>query len=299
MPRPRTATSWEVMPPLATTQAGSAATAARTTSMTAVDTRRAISRLAAGSTSRSRVRLVNRSTSESASAPTTRAVISATWASRRAGSATAGTSSSTSVRSPRSRATATCRLVRPTCEPTTTSPCPAGGPAGPDVRGLQRRLRVQPGQGLRERRTGPVQERLAGRLRLEQSEHDDVEVGVLDGVDHDERAVGHRGEDLGHPLRATAADVVEGDAVHLVRLDGAAALLGDELAQVRGGEAEGGVAGELGLADRQRLAPDPRPVHVTGGEAAGLQVRRDQQHAVVAAAEYLPAYRVQRGAPRR
>ena len=38
MPRPRTATSWEVMPPLATTQAGSAATAAWTTSMTAVDT---------------------------------------------------------------------------------------------------------------------------------------------------------------------------------------------------------------------------------------------------------------------
>ena len=83
--------------------------------------------------------------------------------------------------------------------------------------------------------------------------------------------------------------------MHLVRLDGAAALLGDELAQVRGGEAEGGVAGELGLADRLRLAPDPRPVHVTGGEAAGLQVRRDQQHAVVAAAEYLPAHRVQRG----
>ena len=132
-------------------------------------------------------------------------------------------------------------------------------------------------------------------LRLEQTEHDDVEVGVLDGVDDDERAVGHVGEDLGNPLRAAAADVVEGDAVHLIRPDGAAALLGDELAQVRGREAEGGVAGELGLADRLRLAPDPRPVHVACGEAAGLQVRRDQQHPVVAAAEHLPAHRVQRG----
>ena len=91
------------------------------------------------------------------------------------------------------------------------------------------------------------------------------------------------------------ADVVEGDAVDLVRLDGAAALLGDEVAQVRGGEAEGGVAGELGLADRQRLAPDPRPVHVTGGEPPGLKIRRHEQHPVVATAEHLPAHRVQRG----
>jgi hypothetical protein len=78
MPRPRTAMSWEVMPPLATTQAGPAATAPRTTSTTAVDTCREISRLAAGSVSRTRVRLVNKSTSEPASAPTTRAVTSAT-----------------------------------------------------------------------------------------------------------------------------------------------------------------------------------------------------------------------------
>jgi hypothetical protein len=112
---------------------------------------------------------------------------------------------------------------------------------------------------LREGGTGPVQERLPGRLRLAHAEDDDVEVGVLDRVDHDERAVGHLGEDLGHPLRTAAADVVEGDAVHLVRPDGAAALLGDELPQVRGGEAEGGVAGELGLADRPRARPRPAP----------------------------------------
>ena len=83
--------------------------------------------------------------------------------------------------------------------------------------------------------------------------------------------------------------------MHLIRQDGAVALLGDELAQVRGREAEGGVAGELGLADRLRLSPDPRPVHVTCSETAGFQVRRDQQHTVVAAAEHLPAHRAQRG----
>ena len=41
------------------------------------------------------------------------------------------------------------------------------------------------------------------------------------------------------------------------------------------------------------LAPDPRPVHVAGGEAAGLQVGRDQQHPVVASPEHLTTYRVQ------
>jgi hypothetical protein len=83
--------------------------------------------------------------------------------------------------------------------------------------------------------------------------------------------------------------------VDLVRRDGAAALLGDELPQVRVGEAEGGVAGEFGVTDRPRLALDPRPVHVARGEPAGLEVGRDQQHPVVAAAEDLPAHRVEGG----
>ena len=172
---------------------------------------------------------------------------------------------------------------------------PVGSPAGPDVRSPQRRLRVQPGQRLREGRPGPVQERLSGGLRVEQAQDDDVQVGVFDRVDHDERPVAHPGQDLGDPLRATEPDVVETDAVHLVRPHGAAALLGDELAQVRRREAEGGVAGELGLADRARLAIDPGPVHVAHGEPPGLQVGRDQQHPVVPATEHLTAHRVQRG----
>ena len=91
---------------------------------------------------------------------------------------------------------------------------PCGRAPGPDVGGLQRGLWIQPGQGLRERRPGPVQECLAGGLRLEQSEHDDVEVRVVDRVDHDERAVGDRGEDLGHALRATPADAADEPARH-------------------------------------------------------------------------------------
>ena len=125
---------------------------------------------------------------------------------------------------------------------------------------LQGRLLVEPGQRLRERRSGPVQERLPGRLGVEQAENDDVEVRVLDCVDDDERAVGHSGEDLGHPLAGRRGGCPS--SVMLCTCSGrigAAALLGDELAQVRGGETEGGVAGELRLADRLRLARRPAP----------------------------------------
>ena len=217
MPRPRTATSCEVMPPLATTQAGSAATAPRTTSMTAVDTVRAISRLAAGSASRSRVRLVNSSTSEPASAPTTAAVTSATCASPagRVGdggdveldlgeaAAVAGhrhlAAGEPDVRADDDQAVPGRAGRRARCP---TPAAAAAGPARPGAAGTTGRS----GTGTTSRRP-----------RLEQAEDDDVEVGVVDGVDDDERAVGHAGEDLGHPLRAAAADVVEGDAVHLVR----------------------------------------------------------------------------------
>jgi hypothetical protein len=36
---------------------------------------------------------------------------------------------------------------------------------------------------------------------FEHGQDEDVEVGIVDGVDDDERSVGHRGEDLGDPLR--------------------------------------------------------------------------------------------------
>ncbi len=168
MPSPRTATSWEVMPPLATTQAGRAARAAWTTSTTAVDTVREMARLSSASPPRSRVRLVNSSTSEVASASATCSPISATWALRRSGSSRVGTCSSFSVRPPRCCATATCRLVRPTCEPTTTSPCPPGRPLGQICAAVSGRCGFEPGQRANERRAAPVPERPTARLRLEQ-----------------------------------------------------------------------------------------------------------------------------------
>ena len=104
--------------------------------------------------------------------------------------------------------------------------------AGPDVRCLQGRLRVEPGKRLRKRRPDPVQERLSGRLRVEQTQHDHVEVGILDGVDDDERTSVDVREDLGDPLRPATSDVVEGDADDFARLNLPATLLGDEVAEV-------------------------------------------------------------------
>jgi hypothetical protein len=170
---------------------------------------------------------------------------------------------------------------------------PTGTAGGPDIRRPQRALRIQPGQGLHQRWPGAAQEGPAGRLRLQQPEDDHLQVGVLHGVDDHEPAAGHAGEDLGHPPRPAKADVLKGDAQDVTRPDRPAALLGDELAQVGGGVAEGGVAGELGLADRQDVGVHPGPVDVAGGEPAGLEVRRRQQHAVEASAGHLPARGVQ------
>ena len=259
MPRPRTATSCDVMPPLAMTQAGWAASAARTTSVTAVDTRREISRLSAASRPRSSSRLVNSSTSERSSVETTCRVASARWASRRAGSAMAATSSSTSVRPPVSPGDRHLPAGQADVRPDDDQPVPAGMAGRPDVRRPQRIPRVQPGQGLHERRPAAVQEGPAGRCRLEQPEDDDIQVGVLHGVHDDEPTAGHAGEELGHPPRPTKADVVKGDAQDVARLDHAAALLGDEVAQVGGGVSEGGVARELGLARPAARRRPPGP----------------------------------------
>ena len=66
----------------------------------------------------------------------------------------------------------------------------------------------------------------------------------------------------------------------LVRGDRAAAFLGDEFPQVGRGVAEGGVLGELAVADRNRFSGHVGPMDVTGGEPAGLEVGGHQQHAV-------------------
>ena len=104
------------------------------------------------------------------------------------------------------------------------------------------------------------------------AKHDDLQVCVVGGIDHDERAAGDPGQDLGDPVGSAAPDVVQRDAVDLVRGDRAVALLGDEVPQVGRGVAEGGVLGEFGVADWNGFAGHVGPMNVTGGEPAGLEV---------------------------
>ena len=156
----------------------------------------------------------------------------------------------------------------------------AGATARPDLPRGERSLRFEPGERLRERRTAPVARTTYRAAALEQPEHDDLQVGVVGGIHHDPRAAGDRGEDIGHPVGPTLADVGQADRMHLVGVDRAAALLRNELAQVRGRVAEGGVLGELTRPDRDGSTADHGPVDVARGEPAGLEVGRDQQHAV-------------------
>lgn len=93
----------------------------------------------------------------------------------------------------------------------------------------------------------------------------------------------HPGQQLADSLRAAEPDVGEADAADVVAADRAAALLRQEVTQVRRPVAERGVARELGLAHRDETAAHPGPVDVSGGQPPRLQERRHQQHAVIAA----------------
>ena len=187
---------------------------------------------------------------------------------------------SASMSPPRSCALATCRLVRPTCEPTTTSPWPPGRPAGQICAAVSAPCGSSPARALRERWAAAVDERLARLLRLQRAEDDDLQVGVVGGVDHHPSSVGDRAEDFGDPIGSALPDVGQRDRVDLVRGDRAIALLGDEFPQVGRGVAEGGVLGELAGADRNRFPGHIGPVDVTGGEPAGFEVSGHQQHPV-------------------
>jgi hypothetical protein len=116
-------------------------------------------------------------------------------------------------------------------------------------------LRFQPGQGAGERRTGAVDEGPASFLGVKQAKDNDLEIGIAGGVDHDERAVADGTQDLGHTPWAAESDVLQRDAADVVGADGPPALLGDEVAQVRGGVPEGRVLGEFCGADRDRFTP--------------------------------------------
>src|SRR6476469_3336741 len=159
-------------------------------------------------------------------------------------------------------------------------PMPARTTGGPDLRRGERTLRFEPGERTGERRTTPVSERLALLLRLQNAQYDDLQVGVIGRIDHDEGAAGDPAQDLGDPSGPAEPDVVQGDAVHLVAGDGAAALLGDEVQQVGRGVTERRVLGELRVARWDGPPGNVGPVDVTGGETARLEEARDQQHPV-------------------
>ena len=206
--------------------------------------------------------------------------MAATWASRRSGSSRVGTSQFGF-----GQATTFLRLGdlpagQANMRTDDNEPLAARTTGRPDLRRGERALRFEPGQSTGERRTTAVDERLAPLLRLKPAEDDDLQVGVVGGVDHDERAAGDRGEDVGDPVGSALADVGQRDGVDLVRGDRAVAFLGDEFPQVGRGVAEGGVLGELAVADRDRFSGHVGPMDVTGGEPAGLEVGGHQQHAV-------------------
>ncbi len=251
MPSPRTATSCEVMPPFATTQDGCAGSAAWTTSMTAVDTVREMARLSSASPPRSRVRLVNSSTSEVASAsidlPADRGDV---------GVAPFRVDQRRHVQLGFGQPAAFLGLgdlaagkadVRPDDDETVS----AGVAGRPDLCCGQRFCGSSPASACGERRAAPVDEGLARRLRLEQAEHDDLQVGVVGGVDDDKPAAGDAAQGYRRPApvrRRRMSDrlmlwTVRGDRRHRP----AALFSDDEFAQVRRGIAERRVAGELAV----------------------------------------------------
>ena len=113
--------------------------------------------------------------------------------------------------------TSICRFVRPTCEPTTTRPCPPGRPSGQMLRRVEGCHRVEPGEDLNKGGSHPVEEGTTCVLGRQQAEDHDLEVGVVDTVDHHEPAVVDAQQDLGDPFGTAPADVVQGNAVDVVR----------------------------------------------------------------------------------
>ena len=148
------------------------------------------------------------------------------------------TSSSISISPQRSCAAATCRDVRPTCEPTTTRPWPSRrGTSDSGGRSLQ------PGQRAHERRPGAVEQRRGHSPRPARTTAS-------------RSLVGSRVDDhplpVAHSLSTAAALGRRADVLQRQAERVAAALLGHEVDEVRGRVAERGVLRELRLAHGRR-----------------------------------------------
>ena len=147
---------------------------------------------------------------------------------------------------------------------------PIGEDAGPRLTG----------EGSHEGRRATGQDRTALLLEAGDGLRDDLHVGVLGRVDDRPLGVAGRAEDADHGVDAAGADVLEGHAQHVGLADVPPGALGEEGGEVGGGVAEGGVAGEVGSSDLDRLPVDGGVVDPVAGEATGLDHRRAQQDRV-------------------
>ena len=195
----------------------------------------------------------------------------------------------------RARSAATCRLVWPTWRADHDQPVPAAACVPPDPRPAQRRPGPQAAERPHERRPGAEQERLALALGLQHAAGHRLQVGVLGGVDHHPRPARRAGQHLADPGRPAEPDVRQADAAHILRPDRPPALLRNENRQVRRPVPERAVVRELGLTDGDQPGRGTRPVDAGRGDPACFEERGNQQHAVVAAADQVPADRLQRG----
>ena len=164
MPRPSVAVSEEVMPPLARTNAGRTwATISRTVPTSEALTVRAMCRLSAASVPLTRVRLVRitMSLSDSLSRRTfaASAATPLTWSSRALSSSRVGTSSSSSMILPLARSWSSWRVVSPTWEPTTISPCSVSGRVSPSSCGAAARISVSRPASIAGVNCWPLRER--------------------------------------------------------------------------------------------------------------------------------------------
>ena len=174
-------------------------------------------------------------------------------------------------------------------------PGPHSPVRSPDLRTAQGRLGPQAAQRPHERRPGAEQERLSLTLGVQHGAGHRLQVGVLGGVHHHPRPARRAGQYLAHPARPAEPDIREADAVHILRLDRPPAFFRNENPQVRSAIPERSVLREFGFTDRDQPGGRASPVDIGRGHPACLQERRNQQHAVIAAADHVPPDRLQRG----
>ena len=155
----------------------------------------------------------------------------------------------------------------------------------PDLFGRQRRVGVQPGQHLRERRPAPWANAFPCCCTCSSPSTTTSRSACSAALTTTNAPPDTWVQELGHPVRPTAADVGQRDAAHLGGLDPAATRLSDELLQIRPPVPERGILRELRRPGGDRQTFNCCPMDVAGGEPARLEIRRYQKDPVERAAQ--------------